>query len=42
MALMKTRSEVDPALMKGSGSPVGGIEPLNISCCIIKFSTKKE
>jgi len=27
---MKTRSEVDPAKLNGSGSPVGGIEPLNI------------
>ena len=24
---MKTNSEVEPALMKGKGNPVGGIEP---------------
>ena len=25
--LIKTTSEVEPALMKGSGNPVGGMEP---------------
>ena len=30
-------NEVEPAEMNGSGKPVGGIEPLNISYCIIKF-----
>ena len=39
---MKTNSEVLPALMNGSGKPVGGIEPLNISYCIIKLANKKE
>jgi hypothetical protein len=39
---MKTRSEVEPAEMNGSGKPVGGIEPLNTSYCIINLSTKKE
>ena len=38
---MKTNSEVEPALMNGSGSPVGGIEPVNTSCCTINFSLKK-
>jgi len=33
---------VDPALINGSGSPVGGIEPVNTSYCAIKFSNKKE
>ena len=32
---MKTNSEVLPAEMNGSGKPVGGIEPLNTSYCII-------
>ena len=36
IALMKTNNEVEPAEMNGSGKPVGGIEPLNISYCIIK------
>ena len=30
---MKTNSEVDPALIKGKGNPVGGIEPVNTSYC---------
>ena len=34
---MKTKSEVEPAEMNGSGKPVGGIEPVNISYCIINF-----
>jgi len=34
---MKTSNEVEPALMNGNGKPVGGIEPVNISYCIIKF-----
>jgi len=38
IADMKTNSEVEPALIKGNGSPVGGIEPLNISYCIIKLN----
>ena len=29
--------DVDPAEINGSGNPVGGIEPVNISCCIIKY-----
>lgn len=36
-ALMKTTSEVEPALINGSGSPVGGIEPVMTFYC-----TKKE
>ena len=35
IADMKTNSEVDPADMNGNGSPVGGIEPVNTSYCII-------
>ena len=38
---MKTRSEVEPALMKGSGKPVGGIEPVNISYCTMNFCKQK-
>ena len=38
IALMKTNSEVEPAEINGSGKPVGGIEPLNISYCIINFN----
>ena len=34
---MKTNNEVEPSEMNLSGSPVGGIEPLNISYCIIIF-----
>ncbi len=37
MADMKTNKLVDPAEMNGSGSPVGGIEPINIGYCIIKL-----
>ena len=40
IALMKTNSEVEPAEINGSGSPVGGIEPVNTSYCIINFHTK--
>ena len=36
---MKTKIEVEPAEMNGSGNPVGGIEPLNISYCIINYPT---
>ena len=36
---MKTSKLVDPADMNGSGSPAGGIEPLNISYCIINSRT---
>jgi len=39
IALIKTNSEVEPAEINGSGRPVGGIEPLNISYCIINFCT---
>ena len=35
MADIKTNNEVETALMNGNGNPVGGIEPVNISCCII-------
>ena len=42
IALMKTTSEVEPAEMNGSGSPVGGIEPLNTSFCTMNFNIKKE
>lgn len=41
MALIKTTSEVEPAEINGSGKPVGGIEPVNISYCIINFDIKK-
>ena len=34
MADIKTSKLVVPAEMNGSGNPVGGIEPLNISYCI--------
>lgn len=34
---MKTSNEVEPALMKGKGNPVGGIEPLNTSYCSMNF-----
>jgi len=33
---MKTSKLVEPALMNGSGKPVGGIEAVNTSYCIIK------
>ena len=33
IALMKITSEVEPALMNGNGSPVGGIEPVITSYC---------
>ena len=39
---MKTSKEVEPAEINGSGSPIGGIEPLNISYCIINYYKKKE
>ena len=42
IALIKTNSEVEPALMKCNGKPVGRIEPLNTSYCIMNFQTKKE
>ena len=41
IALIKTSKLVDPALMNGSGNPVGGIEPVNISYCIVIFTLKK-
>ena len=37
MATMKTNSEVEPAEINGRGKPVGGIEPVNTSYCIIKL-----
>ena len=37
MADIKTTSEVEPALINGSGRPVGGMEPDTTSYC-----TKKE
>ena len=37
---MKTSNEVDPAEINGNGNPVGGIRPVNISYCIIKFEQK--
>jgi len=42
MSLIKTSKLVEPAEINGSGSPVGGIEPVNISYCIIKLDNKKE
>jgi len=41
IAILQT-SAVDPAEINGSGNPVGGIEPVNISYCIINFNKKKE
>ena len=41
IADIKTSKLVEPAEINGSGNPVGGIEPVNISYCIIKFNTKK-
>lgn len=38
IAPKNTINEVDPAEINGSGSPVGGIEPVNISYCTIKFN----
>ena len=35
MADIKTNSEVEPAEINESDSPVGGIEPVKISYCII-------
>ena len=37
IALMKTSKLVEPAEMKGSGKPVGGIDPLNISYYTTNF-----
>ena len=39
---MKTSNEVEPAEMNGSSNPIGGIEPINISYCIINYRKKKE
>jgi len=41
IAILQT-SAVDPAEINGSGNPVGGIDPLNISYCIINLRIKKE
>ena len=41
MADIKTSKLVEPAEINGSGKPVGGISPVNISYCIIKFEAKK-
>ena len=41
IANIKTSKEVEPAEINGSGSPVGGIEPLNISYCTMNFCNKK-
>jgi hypothetical protein len=40
IALMKTNNEVEPAEINESGKPVGGMEPINISYCIINFEQK--
>ena len=37
IANVKTNSDVEPAEINGSGKPVGGIEPLNLSYCIINL-----
>ena len=42
MLAIKTIRDVPPAEMNGSGIPVGGIEPLNISYCNINLGNKKE
>ena len=39
---INTMIDVEPAEINGSGSPVGGIEPLNISYCVINLDNKKE
>ena len=41
IALINTSKLVEPALMKGNGKPVGWIEPVTTSYCIIKFNNKK-
>ena len=41
IADIKNSKEVEPAEMNGKGKPVGGIEPLNISYCIINSQEKK-
>ena len=41
IADINTNKEVEPADINGSGKPVGGIEPLNISYCIIKKAQEK-
>ena len=42
MADIKTSKLVDPAEINGSGNPVGGMLPVNISYCIINLIIKKE
>lgn len=42
IAPINTLSDVPPAEINGIGIPVGGIEPLNISYCIVKLGIKKE
>ena len=37
IALMKTNKLVEPAEINGSGKPVGGIEPVNMSYCTNKI-----
>ena len=39
IALIKTTSEVEPAEMNGSGTPVGGIEPVMTCYCTEEFIT---
>ena len=38
IAPINTLKDVPPADTNGIGIPVGGIEPVNISCCIIKIA----
>ena len=41
MALINTTKLVEPALMNGNGSPVGGIELVNTSYCTVNFPQEK-
>ncbi len=42
IALMKTSKLVETAEINGSGNPVGGIEPVNTSCCTMNLSKKEQ
>ena len=41
IADINTSKLVEPAEMNGSGRPVGGIEPVNTSCCTMNLSKKR-
>ena len=38
---MKTRSDVEPALINGKGKPVGGMEPPNVRAVLYISELKK-